>query len=59
MEHPHAGRRPSLVLARQAAVPVLRAVLAVPATRADRDSPPAGRPRSAARARSRPAAPDA
>lgn len=33
MEHPDAGRRPFLVLTRQAAIPVLNALLAVPATR--------------------------
>lgn len=33
VEHPDAGRRPFLVLTRQAAIPVLNALLAVPATR--------------------------
>ena len=39
MEHPDAGRRPFLVLTRQAAVPVVNAVLAVPATRTIRQIP--------------------
>jgi mRNA interferase MazF len=39
VEHPHAGRRPFLVLTRQAAVPVLNALLAVPATRTIRQIP--------------------
>ena len=39
VEHPDAGRRPFLVLTRQAAIPVLSAVLAVPATRAIREIP--------------------
>jgi mRNA interferase MazF len=39
VEHPEAGRRPYLVLTRQAAIPVLRAVLAVPATRRIREIP--------------------
>jgi mRNA interferase MazF len=39
VEHPDAGRRPFLVLTRQAAIPVLDAVLAVPATRAIRQIP--------------------
>jgi mRNA interferase MazF len=38
-EHPDAGRRPYLVLTRQAAVPVLTRVLAVPATRTIRGIP--------------------
>jgi mRNA interferase MazF len=38
-EHPEAGRRPYLVLTRQAAIPVLDRVLAVPATRTIRDIP--------------------
>ena len=38
-EHPDAGRRPFLVLTRQAAIPVLARVLAVPATRTVRDIP--------------------
>ena len=39
VEHPEAGCRPFLVLARQAAIPVLNAPLAVPATRAIRQIP--------------------
>jgi mRNA interferase MazF len=39
VEHPDAGRRPFLVLARQAAIPVLNAMLAVPATRTIREIP--------------------
>ncbi len=39
MEHPDAGRRPFLVLTRQAALPLLNAVLAVPATRTLRGIP--------------------
>lgn len=38
-EHPDAGRRPYLVLTRQAAIPVLRQVLAAPATRTVRRIP--------------------
>jgi mRNA interferase MazF len=38
-EHPEAGRRPFLVMTREAAIPVLRHVLAVPATRTIRDIP--------------------
>ena len=38
-EHPEAGRRPYLILTRQAAIPVLRHVLAVPATRTIRGIP--------------------
>jgi mRNA interferase MazF len=38
-EHPEAGRRPYLVLTRQAAVPVLTRVLGVPATRTIRGIP--------------------
>lgn len=38
-EHPQAGRRPYLVLTRQAAIPVLDRVLAIPATRTIRDIP--------------------
>lgn len=38
-EHPDAGRRPYLVLTRQAAIPVLDRVLAVPATRTVRNIP--------------------
>jgi mRNA interferase MazF len=39
VEHPDAGRRPFLVLTRQAAIPVLNAVLAVPASRTIRQIP--------------------
>jgi mRNA interferase MazF len=39
VEHPDAGRRPFLVLTRQAAIPVLTSVLAVPATRTIRGIP--------------------
>jgi mRNA interferase MazF len=39
VEHPDAGRRPFLVLTRQAAIPVLNALLAVPATRTIRQIP--------------------
>lgn len=39
VEHPEAGRRPFLVLTRQAAIPVLHSVLAVPATRTIRAIP--------------------
>ena len=39
VEHPEAGRRPFLVLTRQAAIPVLNALLAVPATRTIRRIP--------------------
>lgn len=38
-EHPDAGRRPFLVLTREAAIPVLGRVIAVPATRTIRDIP--------------------
>jgi mRNA interferase MazF len=38
-EHPEAGRRPFLVLTREAAIPVLRRVIAVPATRTIRGIP--------------------
>ncbi len=38
-EHPDAGRRPFLVFTREAAIPVLRNVLAVPATRTIRGIP--------------------
>ncbi len=38
-EHPDTGRRPFLVLTRQAAIPVLDRVLAVPTTRTIRDIP--------------------
>jgi mRNA interferase MazF len=36
-EHPDAGRRPFLILTRQASIGVLNAVIAVPATRTIRD----------------------
>ena len=39
VEHPDAGRRPFLVLTRQAAIPVLNALVAVPATRTIRQIP--------------------
>ena len=39
VEHPDAGRRPACVLTRQAAIPVLNAVLVAPATRTVRDIP--------------------
>lgn len=39
VEHPEWGRRPALVLTRQSAIPVLNAVLAVPATRTVRGIP--------------------
>jgi mRNA interferase MazF len=39
VEHPEAGRRPFLVLTRQAAIPMLHSVLAVPATRTIREIP--------------------
>lgn len=38
-EHPEAGRRPYLILTRQAAIPVLTRVLAVPATKTVRGIP--------------------
>ena len=38
-EHPAAGRRPFLILTRDAAIPVLNQVLAVPATRTIRGIP--------------------
>ena len=38
-EHPEAGRRPFFVLTREAAIPVLQRVLAVPATRTVRGLP--------------------
>lgn len=38
-EHPDAGRRPFLVLTREAAIPVLHRVVAVPATRTIRGIP--------------------
>ena len=39
VEHPEAGRRPHLLLTRQAAIPVLTAYVAVPATRTVRGIP--------------------
>jgi mRNA interferase MazF len=39
VEHPDAGQRPFLVLTRQAAIPMLSALLAVPATRTIRQIP--------------------
>jgi mRNA interferase MazF len=33
LEHPRGGRRPACILTRQAAIPVLNALLVVPATR--------------------------
>ena len=39
VERPEVGRRPHLVLTRQAAIPVLRRVVAVPATRTIRGIP--------------------
>jgi mRNA interferase MazF len=39
VEHPEAGRRPFLVLTRQAAIPAVSALLAVPATRTIRQIP--------------------
>lgn len=39
VEHPEAARRPFLVLTRQAAIPVLNALLSVPATRTVRAIP--------------------
>jgi mRNA interferase MazF len=39
LEHPEGGRRPACVLTRQAAIPVLNAVLVVPATRSMRGIP--------------------
>ena len=38
-EHPEAGRRPFLILTRQAAIQVMERVLAVPATRTVRNIP--------------------
>ena len=38
-EHPEAGRRPACVLTREAAIPVLAAVLVAPATRTVRGIP--------------------
>lgn len=39
VEDPEAGRRPHVILTRQAAIAVLQSVLAVPATRTVRDIP--------------------
>ena len=39
VEHPEAGRRPHLLLTRQAAIPVLTGYIAVPATRTVRGIP--------------------
>jgi mRNA interferase MazF len=39
LEHPEGGRRPACVLTRQGAIPVLNAVLVVPATRTVRGVP--------------------
>jgi mRNA interferase MazF len=39
LEHPEAGRRPACVLTREAAIPVLTAVLVAPATRTVRGIP--------------------
>jgi mRNA interferase MazF len=39
LEHPEAGRRPACVMSRQAAIPVLKTVLVVPATRTVRGIP--------------------
>jgi mRNA interferase MazF len=39
LDHPQAGRRPACILTRQAAIPVLTAVLVVPATRSIRGIP--------------------
>ncbi|MGI8801488.1 MAG: type II toxin-antitoxin system PemK/MazF family toxin [Solirubrobacteraceae bacterium] len=39
MEHPETGRRPACILTRQAAIPVLNAVLVAPATRTARGIP--------------------
>jgi mRNA interferase MazF len=39
VEHPDVGRRPACVLTRDAAIPVLRAVLVAPATRTVRGIP--------------------
>lgn len=38
-EHPEAGRRPVLILSREASIPVLRRLLVVPATRTIRRIP--------------------
>ena len=39
VDHPEAGRRPACVVSRQAAIPVLNAVLVAPATRTARGIP--------------------
>ena len=39
VEHPEAGRRPCLVLTREAAIPILRRLVVVPATRTIRGIP--------------------
>ena len=39
VEHPDTGRRPACVLTRQAAIPVLNAILVAPATRTIRGVP--------------------
>jgi len=39
LDHPEGGRRPACILTRQAAIPVLNAVLVVPATRTVRGIP--------------------
>lgn len=39
LDHPDAGRRPACILTRQAAIPVLSALLVVPATRTIRGIP--------------------
>ena len=39
LEHPEAGRRPACIHTRQAAIPALRSVLVVPATRTVRGIP--------------------
>jgi mRNA interferase MazF len=39
VEHPEEGRRPALILTRAEAIPFLRKVLVVPATRTRRDIP--------------------
>lgn len=39
LEHPEAGRRPACIVTRQAAIPVLHAVLVAPATRTVRGIP--------------------
>jgi mRNA interferase MazF len=39
LEHPEAGRRPACILTRQAAIPLLNALLVAPATRTVRGIP--------------------